>query len=77
MQRIMRAKYRSYRANGEYHGTVTARDLHMLRECKPTSVYIELANIRNTHDQQRIILQRNRELLAEWMLEGLMNEGDD
>lgn len=72
MHRTMRQKYRRYRANGEYHGTVTARDLHMLRECKPTSVYIELANIRNNHDQQRIVLQRNRELLADWMLEGLM-----
>ncbi len=77
MQRIMRQKYRRYRANGEYHGTVTARDLHMLRECKPTSVYVELANIRNTHDQQRIIIQRNRELLADWMLEGLMNDSSN
>ncbi|MEZ4986140.1 MAG: N-acetylmuramoyl-L-alanine amidase [Saprospiraceae bacterium] len=75
MHRTMKAKYRQYRANGEYHGTVTARDLHMLRECKPTSVYVELANIRNTHDQQRIILERNRELLADWMLEGLISSG--
>jgi len=74
MHRTMRQKYRRYRANGEYHGTVTARDLHMLRECKPTTVYIELANIRNSHDQQRIVLQRNRELLADWMLEGLMGQ---
>jgi N-acetylmuramoyl-L-alanine amidase len=73
MQETMRQKYRRYRSNGEYHGTVTARDLHMLRECKPTTVYVELANIRNDHDQQRIVIQRNRELLADWMLEGLMN----
>lgn len=74
MQRVFRQKYRKYRANGEYHGTVTARDLHMLRECSPTGVYIELANIRNQHDQQRIIIERNRQLLADWMLEGLLNE---
>ena len=74
MHKIIRQKYRRYRTNGEYHGTVTARDLHMLRECKPTSVYIELANIKNSHDQQRIILERNRQLLADWMLEGLMGE---
>ncbi|MEL6972237.1 MAG: N-acetylmuramoyl-L-alanine amidase [Bacteroidota bacterium] len=74
MHRTMRQKYRRYRANGEYHGTVTARDLHMTRECTPTTVYIELANIRNNHDQQRIVLQRNRELLADWMLEGLMSQ---
>jgi len=74
MHRIMRQKYRQYRANGEYHGTVTARDLHMLRECEPPAVYVELANIRNTFDQQRIIIDRNRQLLADWMLEGLMAE---
>ncbi|MEL7220622.1 MAG: N-acetylmuramoyl-L-alanine amidase [Bacteroidota bacterium] len=73
VHRTMRQKYRRYRANGEYHGTVTARDLHMLRECKPTSVYVELGNIRNSHDQQRIIIKRNRELLADWMLEALMD----
>ncbi|RMF02141.1 MAG: N-acetylmuramoyl-L-alanine amidase, partial [Bacteroidetes bacterium] len=68
--RTMRQRYRRYR---EYHGTVTGRDLHMLRECKPTTVYVELANIRNAHDQKRIVIERNRELLAEWMLDGLMN----
>lgn len=74
MQSTMREKYRQYRSSGEYHGTVTARDLHMLRECKPTGVYIELANIRNSTDQQRIVLKRNRELLADWLLEGLMGK---
>ena len=44
----------------------------MLRETKATSVYIELANIRNTYDQQRIIIENNRQLLADWLLEGLM-----
>jgi N-acetylmuramoyl-L-alanine amidase len=73
LQRVMRQKYRRYRTNGNYHGTVSARDLHMLRECTPTSVYIELANIRNIHDQQRIIIERNRQLLADWLLEGLLS----
>ncbi len=73
MHRTMRQKYRRYRANGAYHGTVTGRDLHMLRECLPTSVYIELANIRNIHDQQRIIIERNRQLLADWILEGILS----
>ncbi|MCB0635582.1 MAG: N-acetylmuramoyl-L-alanine amidase, partial [Lewinella sp.] len=72
LHRVMRQKYRQYRTNGDYHGTVSGRDLHMLRECTPTSVYIELANIRNIYDQQRIILERNRQLLADWILEGLM-----
>ncbi len=72
MHKTMKAKYKKHRANGEYHGTVSARDLHMLRECKPKSVYIELANIKNVHDQQRIILDSNRQALADWLLEGIL-----
>jgi len=71
--RALKRKYKKYRANGQYHGTVSSRDLHMLRETKPVSVYIELANIRNTYDQQRIILESNRQALADWLLEGLLD----
>ncbi|MCB0704582.1 MAG: N-acetylmuramoyl-L-alanine amidase [Saprospiraceae bacterium] len=68
---LMKRKYNKYRQSGEYHGTVSTRDLHMLRETKPTSVYIELANIRNAFDQQRIVLESNRQALANWLYEGL------
>jgi N-acetylmuramoyl-L-alanine amidase len=71
LQKTMRAKYKKYQANRQYFGTVSARDLHMLRETKPTAVYIELGNIRNNADQQRIILKNNRQLLADWLFEGL------
>jgi N-acetylmuramoyl-L-alanine amidase len=43
----------------------------MLRECKPVSVFVELANIKNYADQQRLIIEKNRQLLAEWLFEGL------
>jgi N-acetylmuramoyl-L-alanine amidase len=74
LQNTMRAKYQRYQQNRPYHGTVTGRDLHMLRETTPLSVYIELANIRNSIDQQRLVLERNRQYLAEWLFEGLLNE---
>lgn len=64
------SKYKKYRKNGEYHGTIKARDLHMLRETKGQSVYIELGNIRNKDDQQRF-LKDNRQALANWMYEAL------
>ncbi len=73
LHRKMKQKYRQYQSGRGYHGTVTGRDLHMLRETKPTSVYIELANIRNKSDQQRIILEHNRQALADWLFEGLLN----
>lgn len=72
MHKTIKDKYKKYRKGGHYYGTVTARDLHMLREVKPLSIYIELANIRNTFDQQRIVLKNNRQYLADWLYEGLI-----
>jgi N-acetylmuramoyl-L-alanine amidase len=72
MHKTLESKYKSYRKSGKYHGTVTPRDLHMLREPKPTSVFIELGNIRNSYDQQRLILENNRQALANWLSEGLI-----
>lgn len=64
------AKYKKYRRNGQYNGTIKGRDLHMLRETKGKSVYIELGNIRNRDDQKRF-LKDNRQALANWMYEAL------
>lgn len=64
-------KYAIYQKGRGYWGQVESRDLHMLRECKPTSVFVELANIKNQSDQQRLVIEKNRQLLAEWLFEGL------
>ena len=71
LHKTMQHKYKRHRANGEYHGTITARNLHMLRETKPTSVYIELGNIRHPRDQKRIVWKSNRQALANWLYDGL------
>lgn len=73
IQRTFSAKYDQYRPGRGYAGSVSERDLHMLRETKPSGVYIELANIANSSDQQRIINPRNRQLLADWLLLGLID----
>lgn len=72
MQSTMSDKYKVYRASKNYFGTVTGRDLHMLREVEAPAVYVELGNIKHSRDQQRIVIERNRQLLADWLLEGLM-----
>ncbi len=71
LQKTFKQKYAQYQKDRGYWGEVEARDLHMLRECQPPSVFIELANIRNYADQQRIVVEKNRQLLAEWLFEGL------
>ncbi|MDF1867761.1 MAG: N-acetylmuramoyl-L-alanine amidase [Saprospiraceae bacterium] len=71
MHQTFRKKYKVHRSNGQYHGSLTARDLHMLRETKAPSVYVELGNISHPRDQQRIMFESNRKALAQWMFEGL------
>lgn len=72
LQKVMRKKYKKYRKGGEYYGTVSARDLHMLREVQAPGVYIELGNISHERDQQRILIESNRQLVADWLFEGLL-----
>ena len=69
MQKNLETRYSRYR---DYKGTLTTRDLHMLRECKPTTVYVELGNIRNEFDRQRLMIKNNRQAIATWLTEGFM-----
>lgn len=66
-------KYRKVQSGRGYKGTVTSRDLYVLKNYIPTTVFIELANIRNVNDQQRIIIADNRQALANWIYIGIKN----
>jgi N-acetylmuramoyl-L-alanine amidase len=72
MQEVVRKKYDQVRQGRGYAGTVGARDLHVLRETKCSGVFIELGNITNPSDQVRIVEPRNRQLIADWLVEGLV-----
>jgi N-acetylmuramoyl-L-alanine amidase len=67
-------KYREKRGSSKtYTGTVSTRDLWTLRETTPQkAVYIELANIQNSWDQQRIVLNNNRQAIANWIGQALL-----
>ena len=71
MQKTLESKYARYR---DYKGSLTTRDLHMLRECKPTTVYVELGNIRNEFDRKRLMIKNNRQAIAAWLAEGFMSK---
>ncbi|MDX2286994.1 MAG: N-acetylmuramoyl-L-alanine amidase [Bacteroidia bacterium] len=70
----IREKYDTYRKGRGYTGTVSQRDLFMLRECEPTAVFIELGNISNRNDQARLVIEGNRDLIANWLFEGLLQD---
>jgi N-acetylmuramoyl-L-alanine amidase len=72
LHRLFMEKYRRSQGGRLYGGTVTPRALHMLRETiVPRAVYVELGNIRNAWDQQRLVLPNNRQALANWLFLGI------
>lgn len=68
------AKYREHQKNRGYKGVVKGRDLYVLRESKPTAVYIELGNITNEFDQKRILIPDNRQAIANWLFLGVQKD---
>lgn len=74
LRNTVEEKYSLYQKNRGYSGTVKSRNLHMLRETHPVAVFIELGNIRNSSDQKRFIIEDNRQAVANWLVDGLMNE---
>ena len=71
VQEVFEEKYAKYRPGSEYEGTVSCRNLYELRVPLPTTLYVELANIRNEADRKRILPSTNRQALANWLYEGL------
>jgi N-acetylmuramoyl-L-alanine amidase len=72
IQKTFLQKYKNKQANRNYQGTVTDRYLFTLTETTvQKAVYIELANIQNDWDQQRLVLKNNRQALANWIFEAL------
>ena len=71
LHRTFEAKYNQHRPGRSYNGTVSARNLYILRTTTPPAILVELGNIQNPQDLQRIIRPTNREALARWMFEGI------
>jgi N-acetylmuramoyl-L-alanine amidase len=71
---VFDTKYNKHQPSRGYSGIIKDRNLYVLRKTYPTAVFVELGNIRNFRDQQRFILENNRQALANWMYEGLLND---
>lgn len=67
-------KYDRHQPGRGFSGTVDSRNLFVLRKTTPASVFVELGNIQNSYDQQRIILSDNRQALANWLCEGFITD---
>ena len=67
IQRTFRAKYDRHQPNRGFDGTVSGRDLYVLRNTIPVAVFLEVGNIQNARDQKRLVIADNRQALANWI----------
>lgn len=74
LRETVKTKYDTYRKGRGYEGSVSVRDLWMLRETLPPTAFIELGNIRNANDQARIVIEGNRQLVANWLFDGIIQD---
>ena len=64
-------KYKQHQPGRGFTGTVSERNLYVLRNTTPVGVFLELGNIRNKQDQKRLIIPSNRQALARWIADGI------
>ncbi|MEZ0610792.1 N-acetylmuramoyl-L-alanine amidase [Fibrella sp. WM1] len=70
-----KANYKRYQPDRPYSGNVTTRNtLYVVRNSHPPTVFIELGNIQNPLDQRRFLLASNRLALANWMMQGIVDD---
>lgn len=68
----LRLQYEKFQPGRGYSGTIDTRNLFMLRNTIPATVYIELGNIQNKSNQYRFIEKDNRQAIAKWLCLGLL-----
>ena len=74
LNNIFDVKYAQHQPSRGFSGTVSSRNLYLLRNTTPVSVFIELGNIQNYRDQQRFVKSDNRQALANWLYDGIKKD---
>lgn len=65
-------KYRKHQPGRGYEGSVSSRNLYVLKHTYPPATFIELGNINHSRDQKRFLQRDNRMALANWLTDGLI-----
>lgn len=72
LQRTFHNKYNEHQPGRGYYGSVSSRNLYVLKNSYPVGVFIELANMNHQRDIKRLIIADNRQAVANWLTEGLV-----
>lgn len=74
MRDTFKKEYRINQPGRGYEGSIETRNLFMLRETDPVTVFVEIGNIQHDRDKKRILNPNNRQAVANWMCEGIVND---
>lgn len=74
LKQTFEQKYAMHQPNRGYSGSVSERNLYVIKNAVMPSVFIELGNINHTRDQKRIIIPDNRQAVANWLRDGLIED---
>jgi len=74
LQKTFQNKYKEVQPNRGYSGTVSERNLYVLKNTYPVGVFIELANMNHERDIKRLIIPDNRQAVANWLTLGLISD---
>lgn len=74
LQKTFHQKYNEHQPGRGYQGTVSSRNLYVLKNSYPVGVYIELANMNHQRDIKRLIISDNRQAVANWLTQGLVTD---
>ena len=67
-------RYARHQPTRGYNGSVSERNLYVIKNSFPPAVFIELGNINHTRDQQRFIFSDNRQAVSNWLRDGLIED---
>ncbi|MCF6357226.1 MAG: N-acetylmuramoyl-L-alanine amidase [Draconibacterium sp.] len=72
LQSTFQEKYNQHQPGRGYKGTVSTRNLYVVKNTYPVAIYIELANMNHPRDIKRLVVPDNRQAVANWLAEGLI-----
>ena len=70
----MQAKYDEHQPGRGFSGSVTHRNLYILREMDPPAIMVEVGNFQHPLDRRRILESNNRQAVANWLTLGFIGD---
>ena len=74
IQNTFKSKYSKHQPGRGFGGTVSERNLYVLKNTTPVAVFMELGNMQNALDQKRLVIPNNRQALANWITEAIVED---